>query len=369
MDILIRGQAWGYTGFATALRNIAIGLDNIKANVKIISTNAENNEERVDQRSTIYRLLKNPVEGPIYIGVGPPFSLEIPKGTRYNIAYTMFETLEVPASFGASLNPFDELWVPSQINKEVFSQIYPADKIFVMPLGVDTGIFTPSQKPANFMSQEGLRVLMFGRWCSRKGFHLGINAFLRAFEKDQATLMIGTFFTDRKSVIDMINDFRDRLKDKSLPNIIFTTVRFEENKLPGLYTDADIGLFPSLGEGFNLPAAECMASGRPIIVPEHSAMSDFCNKENGYIIENDEPSEKQPQYGSMSTHYKGLKFQNPKLESLIYTLRDIATDPQIFEVKGKRSRTTKVKRFSIDAVSKIYYERLKQIWLSIRRNR
>jgi len=37
MDIEIRGQAWGFTGFATALRNIATGLDSLKANVKIVS--------------------------------------------------------------------------------------------------------------------------------------------------------------------------------------------------------------------------------------------------------------------------------------------------------------------------------------------
>jgi len=366
MDIEIRGQAWGFTGFATALRNIATGLDALKANVKIVSTNAENCDEKVQKRDIIHRLLKNSVERPIFIGTGPPFLLEIPKNSRYNIAYTMFEALQMPASFADKLNAFDEVWVPSQVNKELFSQVYPADKIFVMPLGVDTGIFNPTHKKLNFMNPNGLRILMFGRWCSRKGFHLGINAFLRAFEKHQATLMIGTYYTDKKHVVDMINNFRNKLKEKELPNIIFTTVRLEETTLPGLYTDCDIGLFPSSGEGFCLPAAECMSSGKPIIVPEFSAMSDFCNKENGYLIENAEPTSKYPEYGSMSTHYKGLQFQNPRLDSLIYTLQNIAVDRDMIERKGKRSRTTIENKFSLEVVSKKYHERLNKIWLTTR---
>jgi len=140
----------------------------------------------------------------------------------------MFEAMQLPESFTDKLNAFDELWVPSEINKEVFSRIYPEDKIYVMPLGIDTGTFNPTHKPMNFMNPEGLRILMLGRWCSRKGFHLAINAFLRAFDKHQATLMLATYYTDKKNIVDMINGARNKLGDKELPNIVFTTVRFED---------------------------------------------------------------------------------------------------------------------------------------------
>ena len=93
------------------------------------------------------------------------------------------------------------------------------------------------------------------------------------------------------------------------------------------------------------------------------------NKENGYIIESGQPTVKYPQYGSMSVYYKGLQFQNPQMDSLIYTLQNIAADREMIEKKGKRARTTIKNKFDIDVVSKKYYERLNHLWLTIRNAR
>ncbi len=51
-------------------------------------------------------------------------------------------------------------------------------------------------------------------------------------------------------------------------------VPFEE--MVALYQAADIMYYPSGGEGFGCPAAECMAAGTPLLYSNYSSHADFC---------------------------------------------------------------------------------------------
>ena len=51
-----------------------------------------------------------------------------------------------------------------------------------------------------------------------------------------------------------------------------------------LYRTADAAVLPTRGEGFNLPAAEGMARGLPVIVTRHSGHLDFCNDANTWLL-------------------------------------------------------------------------------------
>lgn len=86
---------------------------------------------------------------------------------------------------------------------------------------------------------------------------------------------------------------QDKVKDVELVIVgkqnsrIFSTTNFEESnniyftgyvsdeELVQLYSGSVAFLFPSLYEGFGLPALESLACGRPVVVSENSAMSEI----------------------------------------------------------------------------------------------
>ena len=57
----------------------------------------------------------------------------------YKIAYNVWETDKYDSKFFDQLKTFNELWVPSEWQKQIsIEQGYPEDKIFVIPEGVDS---------------------------------------------------------------------------------------------------------------------------------------------------------------------------------------------------------------------------------------
>jgi glycosyltransferase involved in cell wall biosynthesis len=50
---------------------------------------------------------------------------------------------------------------------------------------------------------------------------------------------------------------------------------------------ADCGIFPSRAEGWNNEAIEMMAMDKPIIITNYSAHTQFCNKDNAYLVDID----------------------------------------------------------------------------------
>lgn len=60
-----------------------------------------------------------------------------------------------------------------------------------------------------------------------------------------------------------------------------------EHELPGLYAQADLFLFASLGEGFGLPVLEAMAAGAPVVTSSITALPEVCGDAAWYV----EPSD------------------------------------------------------------------------------
>jgi glycosyltransferase involved in cell wall biosynthesis len=56
-----------------------------------------------------------------------------------------------------------------------------------------------------------------------------------------------------------------------------------QNVLAAIYTDMDVLLQPSLGEGFGIPAIEAQACGTPVIVNNATAQPELCG--DGWICE------------------------------------------------------------------------------------
>src|SRR5690606_24396102 len=85
-------------------------------------------------------------------------------GTK--IAFNVWESTRYPDDFFKQLLTFDQLWVPSRWQRTcAIDQGYPANRVKIIPEGVDSSIFAP-----NYDSplKDTFNFYYVGRWEDRK---------------------------------------------------------------------------------------------------------------------------------------------------------------------------------------------------------
>jgi glycosyltransferase involved in cell wall biosynthesis len=142
-------------------------------------------------------------------------------------------------------------------------------KIKIVPYGVDSSKFIFTKK--NVSENEKIRFLFVGNISEIKGIYYLLQAFKEINNKDIIINIVGGDGND-----DIYKPY------KEFSNF-FGTIR--RDKMPEIYTNHDVLIFPSLADGFGLSIMEALSSGLPCIVTENSGASDIItNYENGFII-------------------------------------------------------------------------------------
>jgi len=118
----------------------------------------------------------------------------------------------------------------------------------------------------------------------RKGVDVLLAAYARAFRAgDPVRLIIKTFDNPHNDVAAQIAALRRA--DPKAPMIEVIDDDIGTPEMAGLLRDADAMVLPTRGEGFNLPAAEAMAAGVPLIVTGYGGHMDFCNAASARLVD------------------------------------------------------------------------------------
>ena len=190
-----------------------------------------------------------------------------------------------------------EVWCYSGYVRDVYrASDVPDSLLQVTPLGVDTRVigpqappFVPTQEPgaARWRAiREPFTFLFLGGTLHRKGIDILLAAYQRAFTplddvcliiKDTGTETVYRGQNAREQIVGLA-------ADESRPPIVYVERDMAPHQLAGLYTAADCIVLPYRGEGFCLPALECMACGRPAIVPAGGPTDDFVDETVGWRV-------------------------------------------------------------------------------------
>jgi glycosyltransferase involved in cell wall biosynthesis len=212
--------------------------------------------------------------------VCPPHRLEPIEGCR-NVAYVAWEARETPDVFRASLSRADAVCVTSRFLVPVMQRLVPRVPVYWVPLGVGDEFQPvdrmdakrrPFGKSAKHRHGRPFRFLWCGAPNARKGAFQVIEAW-RAFTegpgerlKDRAELYIKT---------------SQAAGDKTAKGLQYAgNVTIDDRKVPlaelvRIYQSAHCFVFPTVGEGFGLTAAEAAATGLPVIYTPDTAMLDL----------------------------------------------------------------------------------------------
>jgi glycosyltransferase involved in cell wall biosynthesis len=119
---------------------------------------------------------------------------------------------------------------------------------------------------------------------ARKGIEELITSFCLTFSSRDPVLLVIKTFDNPENTIDA---WVERLtgQSKYSPAIQVISEELDQREMDFLYQVSDALVLPTRGEGFNLPAAEGLARGLPVIVTRHSGHLDFCSDENSWLID------------------------------------------------------------------------------------
>lgn len=279
---------------------------------------------------------------------------------NYKIAYNVWEsTLQPENYFNRLRDYYHELWVPSEWQKDVtIKQGFPEDKIFVIPEGVDVDTFKPLENP---QYPDKFRFMIFGRWDYRKYIKECIEAWLKAFPRNQYKDVELLLSVENPFSVDGMKSTTERLQRYGLQDPRIKIVKFPpRQEYINYLQNGHVFLSCARSEGWNLPLIEAMACGIPSIYSNCSAQLEFTKGEGLAVnIVSEESASKGD--GNSFRKMPG-NYYKPDFKHLVETIKDAYENFEKHKQEALQISERVRRDFSWDKQAKLAYDRLQVIY-------
>ena len=312
------------TGYAASSRDLLRGLDDAGVRVAYRYVYgpgtgfpvAEDPETR-DYRLNVIAQRSVPRRPPLSVVYGQGDAFERSRG-RYRIGYTMLEVDGFPADWVRQANQLDEIWVPSEFNRQGFVDSGLRKPIYKMPLGVEPAYFHPGIRAVPNPHGEFLFLSSF-EWGERKDPWLLLQTFSEAFSSTEPVRLVCKVINRDPSVSVQNEVRRLGLRESGGRISYLLNVEFPHYQLGCLYRSADCYVAASRGEGWDLPVMEALACGVPAIATDWGGHREFFHAGIGYPL----AVRRLVPAVARCPYYTGFRWAEPDREHLRQLLREV----------------------------------------------
>lgn len=202
-----------------------------------------------------------------------------------NLLQLAWEESRISPAWVESFNEtLDAIAVPAQFVRKVLIDAGATMPVRVTGHGIEHILGVTAQPYPGALGKT-FKFLHVSSCFPRKGPDVLLAAYAKAFTAaDDVTLVVKTFPNPHNTVAEDIAGLRAEL-GADCPDIVLVNADLPLPQMLDLYQRCDVLVGPSRGEGFGLPFAEAMAMGLPVMVTGYSGQLDFCNAEDGWLID------------------------------------------------------------------------------------
>ena len=263
------------------------------------------------------------------------------------LGMTVWETDTIPPHWGDLLNLMDAIIVPTNWNREIFTDCGVQPPIHVLPhisefQGVmDNRIARPNEK---------LTFYSISDWTNRKTPEFTIEVFVKAFSnRDKVKLILKTSKFDYNSVRryklpwmprhrrtkDTFDKLLRKLKPQAgtaHPEIELIDSKISSLQIQSLHQNSDCFVSLCRAEGWGLPAYEAGWFGNPVVMTGFGGQTAYLHADYSFTVNYDLiPVDVQQGRRSYAPSHK---WGSPDLDHAISILRKIYADPESAKQKG-----------------------------------
>jgi len=372
-QVIWRAPIFDPSGYADEARQFVLGLNTFGVRVQLESLAWSHSKADLPLREveTLQRLTATrlrPSDGPIVAvsHIFPPHFRRV-DGATWQVGRTMFETDRLPPDWVPRCNEMDEIWVPSEFNRESFAAAGVArDKIVMIPGGIDPRPFRFDAPPLSIEGRRAFNFLSVFDWSRRKGWDVLLRAFVEEFHQDEDVALILKVWSSFGWPLDRcrqqaIEELRGAGLTGALPtNIIFLEANLPTARMGELYRSADAFVLPTRGEGWGRPFMEAMLMGLPVIATRWSGHLEFMDDETAFLLDCrvaqvDEAACREVPY------FSGHRWADPSREHLRSLMRQVVTDRDEGLARGLAGRARVLGDYTRQHVAGRVMNRLQEI--------
>jgi autotransporter strand-loop-strand O-heptosyltransferase len=281
--------------------------------------------------------------------------------SKVKIAYTVWESTELPQNFFNQLLKFDYLWVVSEWHKKVaIDQGYPKHRILIVNEGVNSEFFDNIEREIPEDYNDGrFKFLFFGRWDYRKAVPEIIDSFIKAFPNNEPVDLI--LSADNPFSVDGMKSTEERLEHYGYNDSRIKVKHFLSREDYILYIKkGNVLITCARSEGWNIPLIEAMAAGTPVIYSNWGAQLEFAHgKGNPVRVEKELPALIGANLG-FAGKTPGL-YGEPDYNHLIEVLRDCYENYEDKKSLAVRDSKEIIEKYNWENIGKNGYDTLKKI--------
>ena len=363
MRFAIAGHVGGSYSLAAVNRALAVSIEAKRpGRVRLIPIEGQPTADLgrlpIDERDGLVRLAGRPlpVSGPEVV-VSQHYPIHPPCGGDLPLALLFWEESTLLPGMAAELDGFQGVLAPTRFVAKVLRDSGVAAPVRLLGHAPRLAPFLALERPQSGAGTgAGNAPFCFLHVSScfpRKGVDVLLAAYARAFRAgDAVELVIKSHPNPHNDVADQIA--RLEAADPGIAPIRLIDSDMGENALLHLYRDADAMVLPTRGEGYNLPAAEAMAAGLPLVVTGYGGHMDFCGPEDARLLAF--------KFAPSGSHLAspGSVWAEPDGADLVHALREIVAAPGPAQTRAAQARR-RIAAASGDAV----VDRLSEIALDL----
>jgi GT2 family glycosyltransferase len=366
-DLYTRNLSWQSilnfpTGYAMSCREMLRALD--RRGVRIVYRYVYGRGTAIpydeagstgDYLLDVMRSREEPPEPPAAVVYGQADVFSRNRG-RLKIGYTMIEVNGFPRDWVEQANGMDEVWVPSEFNRQGFLESGLVRPIYTIPLGVDPHYFHPAIRGHRSPLGEFVFLSNF-EWGERKEPWLLLQVFNDVFSATEPVRLLCKI-VNRDQRVHVGEEIRRLGLKETGGKISFVFNReFPYYQLGSFYRSADCYVSAGRGEGWDMPLMEAMACGLPAIATDWGAHTEFVHEGIAYPlrVKGTVPAVAKCPY------YEGFSWAEPDPDHLRYLLRNVYENQVEARRRGAAAARETAAKWTWDNTARRIVERLQML--------